>query len=115
MGANIGTTVTALIASISQTEAALAVALCHLLFNLFGVLILFPISAVRNIPIWMSETLGHYAGQRRLIGIAYIVITFFLIPFALIYSTSDFSAKNVGQDQIIEVPIQPVSTVSEKL
>ena len=51
MGANIGTTITALIASISQTEAALAVALCHLMFNLFGVFILFPIRAIRNIPI----------------------------------------------------------------
>lgn len=115
MGANIGTTVTALIASISQTEAALAVALCHLLFNMFGVLFLFPISAVRNIPIWMSETLGHYAGQRRLVGIAYIVITFFLIPFTLIYSTSDFSGNTTDQKPGIEVPIQPVSAVSEKI
>lgn len=110
MGANIGTTVTALIAAISQTEAALAVALCHLLFNLFGVLILFPISAVRNIPIWMSETLGQYAGKRRMIGVAYIVITFFLIPFILIYSTSNFSSSKASQD-VIEVPIKPVSSV----
>ena len=93
MGANIGTTVTALLAAISQTEAALAVALCHLLFNLVGVFFLFPIKAVRNIPIWMSETLGHYSGKRRFVGVAYIVITFFLIPFTLIYSTSDFSVK----------------------
>lgn len=115
MGANIGTTVTALIASISQTEAALAVALCHLLFNMFGVLFLFPISAVRDIPIWMSETLGHYAGQRRLVGIAYIVITFFIIPFTLIYSTSDFSGNATDQKPGIEVPIRPVSAVSEKI
>ena len=115
MGANIGTTVTALIASISQTEAALAVAMCHLLFNLFGVLILFPIGAVRNIPIWMSETLGHYAGKRRLVGIAYIVITFFLIPFTMIYSTSDFSIKSTEQEQVLEAPIQPVSSISESL
>ena len=114
MGANIGTTVTALIASISQTEAALAVALCHLLFNMFGVLILFPISAIRNIPIWMSETLGRYAGQRRSIGIAYIIITFFLIPFTLIYSTSDFSGS-AEQKPGIKAPIRPVSVVSEKL
>ena len=115
MGANIGTTVTALIASISQTQAALAIAMCHLLFNLFGVLVLFPFSAVRNIPIWMSETLGHYAGKRRLVGIAYIVITFFLIPFAMIYSTSDFSEKSTEQEQAIEVPAQPVSADSESL
>ena len=112
MGANIGTTVTALIAAISQTEAALAVALCHLLFNLFGVLFLFPISAIRNIPIYMAELLGHYAGKRRMVGIAYIVITFFLIPFTLIYSTSNFSSKTTEGTEVIELPVKPVSAVS---
>ena len=115
MGANIGTTVTALIAAISQTEAALAVAICHLLFNLFGVLFLFPIESIRNIPIWMSETLGLYAGKRRLIGVAYIIITFFLIPFALIYSTSDFSMKKTNDIEVIESQVMPVSVISEKL
>lgn len=114
MGANIGTTVTALIASISQTEAALAVALCHLLFNLFGVFILFPIGVLRNIPIWMAETLGKYAGKKRMIGVAYIVITFFLIPFILIYSTSDFSSKAVEDTKVIELPAKPVSAISNK-
>ncbi len=114
MGANIGTTVTALLAAVSQTEAALAVALCHLLFNLVGVLILFPIKSIRNIPIWMSETLGHYSGKRRFIGVAYIVITFFLIPFSLIYSTSDFSAKS-PERQTTEVIAEPVSTSFQKL
>ena len=113
MGANIGTTVTALIAAISQTEAALAVALCHLLFNLFGVLFLFPISYVRNIPIWMSETLGLYAGKKRMVGIAYIIITFFLIPFALIYSTTDFKEEAKDNSQTVEVPSEPVSSLME--
>lgn len=115
MGANIGTTVTALIAAISQTEAALAVAICHLLFNMFGVLILFPIKSIRNIPIWLSETLGLYAGKRRLVGVAYIVVTFFLIPFALIYSTSNFSMKNMDQKNAIEVPVEPVTIISQNL
>ena len=113
MGANIGTTVTALIAAISQTEAALAVAICHLLFNLFGVFILFPIRSIRNIPIWLSETLGLYAGKRRLVGVAYIVITFFLIPFALIYSTTDFSKGKAKDVEVIESQIMPVSVISE--
>ena len=115
MGANIGTTVTALIAAISQTEAALAVAICHLLFNLFGVLILFPIQSIRNIPIWMSETLGLYAGKRRLIGVAYIIITFFLIPFALIYSTTDFSKQKTNDNEVIESQVVPFSVISEKI
>jgi sodium-dependent phosphate cotransporter len=114
MGANIGTTVTALIAAVSQNEAALAVAICHLLFNLVGVTMLFPIKFIRNIPIWLSETLGRYAGERRLVGVAYIVITFFLIPFTLIYSTSNFSLKKANSIEVIESPVIPVSKVSEK-
>jgi sodium-dependent phosphate cotransporter len=115
MGANIGTTVTALIAAISQTEAALAVAICHLLFNMFGVFILFPIKSIRNIPIWLSETLGLYAGKQRLVGVAYIVVTFFLIPFTLIYSTSNFSVKNIDQEETIEIPVEPVAIISQNL
>jgi sodium-dependent phosphate cotransporter len=114
MGANIGTTVTALLAAISQTEAALAVALCHLLFNLVGVTLLFPIKAIRNIPIWMSETLGYYSGKRRFVGVAYIVITFFLIPFSLIYSTSNFSVKKQIQEQTIESQATPATTTFER-
>jgi sodium-dependent phosphate cotransporter len=109
MGANIGTTVTALLAAISQTEAALAVALCHLVFNVFGVVILFPIKQVRNIPIWLAETLGYYSGKRRMIGVAYIVITFFLIPFTLIYSTSDFTVKKPVENQAVESQLKPIS------
>ena len=62
----------------------------------------------------MSETLGLYAGKTRMIGVAYIVITFFLIPFALIYSTSDLSVKNIKEEQIIEVPVQPASLDPQK-
>jgi sodium-dependent phosphate cotransporter len=115
MGANIVTTVTALIAAVSQTEAALAVALCHLLFNLTGVLILFPFKKIRNIPIWMSETLGYYSGKRRFVGVAYIVITFFLIPFTLIYSTSDFSVNKQAEEQVIELKVKPVTAAIQKI
>ena len=114
MGANIGTTVTALIAAISQNEAALAVAICHLLFNMIGVFILFPIKSIRDIPIWMSEKLGFYAGKRRLVGVAYIVVTFFIIPFTLIYSTSDFSEKKVNNEEVIETQVTPVSATFYK-
>jgi phosphate:Na+ symporter len=43
LGANIGTTVTAGIASIGSKLSARRVALAHFLFNLFGVLLLYPI------------------------------------------------------------------------
>ncbi|MEM7366964.1 MAG: Na/Pi symporter [Bacteroidota bacterium] len=88
MGANIGTTTTALMAALvldsDAALAALACAFAHLLFNLFGVVILFPIPQVRRIPIFLAEGLGKLTLKNRFYGIAYIVIFFFVIPFVLI-------------------------------
>lgn len=85
MGANIGTTITALLASISKSEAAISIAFVHLLFNLIGVLIFFPIPAVRYIPVFLARKLGNLTVHNRLVGLAYLSCTFFLIPFLLIY------------------------------
>lgn len=85
MGANIGTTVTAILAAISKSEAALVIALVHLIFNVLGVLIFFPIKGLRNIPIKAAEQLGNSTVKYKLVGFGYIIVTFFLIPFLLIY------------------------------
>ncbi|MEM6802259.1 MAG: Na/Pi symporter [Bacteroidota bacterium] len=92
MGANIGTTTTALMAALfldgDAANAALACAFAHLLFNLFGVCILFPIKQVRRIPIMLAEGLGNLTLKNRLYGVGYVVIFFFIIPFALISLTT---------------------------
>ncbi|PWJ42599.1 Na/Pi symporter [Sediminitomix flava] len=99
MGANIGTTVTALLAALSQNEAALAIACCHLLFNCLGVGILFPIQFIRNIPIFLAERLGKLSEKYRFIGLVYILVVFFLIPFSLIYATSEeFGTYDVSRN-----------------
>lgn len=89
MGANIGTTTTALMAALflegPAATAALGVAFAHLLFNLFGVFILFPIPSIRAIPIKLAEGLGKLTLSNRIYGVAYIVIVFFLVPFTLIF------------------------------
>merc|ERR1719323_1409666 len=52
LGANIGTTFTALIASlVSLKFGAVQIALCHLLFNITGILIWYPIPPMRNLPL----------------------------------------------------------------
>jgi len=84
LGANIGTTITAFIAAIFKNEAAISIATAHLLFNIIGVLIFLPIKSIRNIPIHMATQLGKLTLKYRIIGFFYIIITFFLIPFALI-------------------------------
>jgi solute carrier family 34 (sodium-dependent phosphate cotransporter) len=87
MGANIGTTLTALIASISKSDAALSIALTHLLFNLIGTLLIFPFASIRNIPVAIARGLGKATLRNRLVGLGYLVLTFFVVPFLLIYFT----------------------------
>ncbi|MFK7899552.1 MAG: Na/Pi symporter [Cyclobacteriaceae bacterium] len=87
LGANIGTTVTALIAAISKTDDAINVAVCHVLFNLLGVILFMLIPLVRSIPVDLATKLGELTLKNRLIGFGYILVVFFLIPFLLIYFT----------------------------
>jgi sodium-dependent phosphate cotransporter len=85
IGANIGTTITAAIAAIYQTEAAISIALVHFLFNIIGAMIFLPFPAIRNIPVQLATLFGEKTVKSRLIGLAYILLTFFIIPFLLIY------------------------------
>jgi len=91
MGANVGTTTTALIAAMvapaAGLSAALAVAFTHVLFNLFGVLVLYPWSRLRDLPVWLADRLGKLVYDNRLYGVAYVVIVFFVLPFLLIFIT----------------------------
>ncbi|NJK83750.1 MAG: Na/Pi symporter [Saprospiraceae bacterium] len=89
MGANIGTTITALIAATSAFAESFSIALTHLLFNLIGVLILFPIPIIRNLPIRLARELGKATLRSRLVGFGYILSIFFLIPFLLIAFNKD--------------------------
>ncbi|MEQ9302685.1 MAG: Na/Pi symporter, partial [Marinoscillum sp.] len=85
MGANIGTTITALLAAIFQSEAAISLAIVHLLFNLTGVLVFFLIPYLSNVPVYLAKKMGRVTMNIRLVGFAYILFAFFLIPFTLIY------------------------------
>lgn len=85
LGANIGTTVTAILASlVSGTLAPVAVAFSHLLFNICGILLIWPIPTIRNIPIKMAEWMAGKAVRNRIFPILYIIIAFFVIPISLI-------------------------------
>lgn len=87
IGTNIGTTITAVIASIYKPEAAIALALVHVLFNSFGALVLLPFSYIRAFPVWIANYMGKISLRYRFVGFAYILLTFFIIPFLLIYFT----------------------------
>lgn len=89
IGANIGTTMTAVIASIYKPEAAIALALVHVLFNSFGALVFLPFTFIRNIPVWIANYMSKISLRYRFVVFAYILLTFFIIPFLLIYFTQD--------------------------
>jgi len=87
MGANIGTTITAFIAATvyANTTSAITIATAHFLFNFIGVLLFFPIPVLRQIPLNLANYLGRLTLRYRLAGLTYLLSTFFIIPFSLIY------------------------------
>jgi len=81
LGANIGTTMTAMIASlVSLKFGAVQIALCHLFFNIFGILIWFPVPMMRQVPLNGARLLGLYASHFRSVPAIYICVAFLVVP-----------------------------------
>ena len=85
LGANVGTTITALLAAFAAgTVNGLAIAFVHLGFNLLGILILYPIPAIRHIPVKLAGWLAGIAMHHKWIAIAYVSVFFIALPFFVI-------------------------------
>ncbi len=83
LGANVGTTITAFLASfVTGSHVAIALAFSHLMFNVFGIAIFWPLKAI---PIWMAEKLSYLTQKSKFVPILYVVIVFFIIPGSIIY------------------------------
>ena len=84
MGANIGTTITALLAAISISGEmqifALQIALVHFLYNISGVLSFLYIPGLNNLAIGSAAWLGSHAGSNRFWAFGYLFILFFVFP-----------------------------------
>lgn len=85
MGANVGTTITALIAAAFRSEAAVSIAVAHLVFNVIGCIIFLPSLRFQSLIVYLAERLGSLTAKYRIVGFIYIIVVFFMIPFALIY------------------------------
>ncbi|MBN1292985.1 MAG: Na/Pi symporter [Candidatus Latescibacteria bacterium] len=84
LGANVGTTVTAILAALGVgVESAVAIAFSHLLFNLYGICIFFPL---KMIPIKTAKRIGKYASQskKRLFSVIAFYILLHIIPLIFI-------------------------------
>jgi len=91
LGANVGTTVTALLAAMASQNGsigakyALAIALVHLYFNILGIMVLYPL---RKVPIYLAKYVARYISTNRKMAIVFIVVVFFAIPGIVILADS---------------------------
>lgn len=97
LGANLGTTITALLASMAvsgeSTGAARQIAIVHLLFNIGGMLVWYVPRPLRGIPIRLAERLSRFAAAKRGWAIAYVVGVFYGLPAGIF-----FLSKALGFD-----------------
>ncbi|MCA1732977.1 MAG: Na/Pi symporter, partial [Acidobacteria bacterium] len=84
IGANIGTTVTALLASMAVTgpnaAAGITIALVHLLFNLTASAIIYPTPAIRRLPLAAARGLANVAVRSKTLAITYVFGLFYILP-----------------------------------
>ncbi|XP_015205122.1 sodium-dependent phosphate transport protein 2A [Lepisosteus oculatus] len=90
LGSNIGTTTTAILAALAspgdKLAAAFQIALCHFFFNIFGIILWYPIPITR-LPIRMAKTLGERTAKYRWFAVLYLIICFLLLP-SLVFGLS---------------------------
>jgi len=97
LGANIGTTVTGLLAAlVSGKTEALQVALAHLFFNLSGIAIWYPLPFMRRVPLNGARALGKWTRRSRSIPPLYILVVFFIIPLLLLGLSELFQQGKMG-------------------
>ena len=90
LGANIGTTVTAILASLATVSmikgqgvntAGVTVAFAHLAFNIFGVALFYPL---RRLPIFCATRLADLAAESKKWAIIFVFVVFFILPVIVI-------------------------------
>ncbi|XP_067686284.1 sodium-dependent phosphate transport protein 2B-like [Haliotis asinina] len=101
LGSNIGTTATAILASLAspsdRLSTALQIALCHFFFNVSGILIFYPIPLLRRVPLKLARFLGKTTARYRWFALFYLCLMFVLLPVCV------FGLSFAGSPVIISV------------
>jgi len=85
IGANIGTTITAILAAMAYPgTAGLTLALVHMLFNVSGLLLYYPLPFMR-LPLLGAKTLAKNAEHSRKYVFAWLITVYVLIPLVGIW------------------------------
>jgi solute carrier family 34 (sodium-dependent phosphate cotransporter) len=81
LGANVGTTITALLASLAVVRPeGLTIALVHTMFNVTALILIYPVRQVRDIPVRLAEATAELAVRNHTIVFAYVVGLFLVLP-----------------------------------
>ena len=89
IGANIGTTVTALLAALAVSGPnaiyGLEIALVHLMFNLTGTVLIYPLKVTRCVPLRLARYLTTLALRSRKLTLLWVVALFYGVPALLLF------------------------------
>ncbi|GFN75176.1 sodium-dependent phosphate transport protein 2a [Plakobranchus ocellatus] len=84
LGANLGTTVTGLLAALvsdaSSIRVAVRLALSHLLFNFSGILLWYPWPPSRTIALSAAKTMGETVARYPWFAVVYLLLAFLILP-----------------------------------
>lgn len=113
IGANIGTTVTALLAATAITgvgaTVAMEIAMVHLLYNVFGAIVFLMVPWLKELPIRSATWLGNRSESNRGWAFSYVVGVFFVLPSIALTAQSAIYGKAVAhqpsQQQIESIKI----------
>jgi len=85
LGANIGTVITAILASwVTGSFVGVQAAFAHLSFNVLGICLWYPL---REVPLRLTEKFSSLVKGKRFLALIYLVLGFFLLPLLLIILT----------------------------
>ena len=110
LGANIGTTITALVVAMTVTGEyripALQIALVHFLYNFLGVLLILGTPVLRTVPIRGAMWLGELVSHSRAWALVYLLGIFFLLPGVVLFVQQQLDAR-------LPMPAEISSTVKD--
>lgn len=84
IGANLGTTLTALIASLAvagpNAQAGIEIALTHLAFNVAGAILVYPWAPVRGFVLGLVRRFADLVTRSKMLAVTYLLLLFYALP-----------------------------------
>ena len=88
LGANVGTAARGIMAAVSaygdNIHSALQLAFCHMFFNISGLILFYPVPAIRRLPLKLARVFGNTTAKHSWFGIMYLTVMYFILPGAVL-------------------------------